>query len=287
VIHAWRLAQEHWEKGDLIPGHIYVCLVGHFEMLQCHLASLHETKDPKSPKIRTPIEHISNTSEHIRTHSNIVEQAYVYVRGSCEYLSWGQEIRRKRVLAGQESARKRALLYGSAQPKSNTSRTRLEHVPTNVNILELSSSSSGSDSSSRSGSKDLNLIGLSQIESLYALYPQRHGTQRKTQGMEILKKKLVTPEHFSNMQKAIANYKAHCDAEKKTGTEFVSQFKTFVGSIWEEWIEPPKQLPVVGNGNGIHKKTADQIRKEANDAFFTKAAEQISNEESAKKGEIQ
>lgn len=130
VVHAWRLAQEHWEKGELVPGYIFITLFGAYELLKSNLASLHETIQFKSNPIRTPIEHISNTTEQgsniVQTHLSIIEHSYVYVRGSEEWLSWGVKERQKRVEAGRKSAQKRRLLYGNAQPISNTSRTAFE-----------------------------------------------------------------------------------------------------------------------------------------------------------------
>jgi hypothetical protein len=241
---AWRLAQEYWEKGELIPGHIFVMLFGAMELLRANLAQLREARLPQSAVIRTPLEHISTNANTTQTHFNIIEQAYVYVRGSEELLSWGREIREKRALAGRKSAAKRRLTHGTAQPISNKRRTK-------SNILELSGSGSGSDSSSSSDSgSNFKTNGLFQNfdwESVYSNYPKRDGSQNKAAGLKQIQIKIKTQEEFEKFQKAVSNYASHCREKGKEGTTWVAQFKTFTGELWKEWVDPPD---VVRSSNG-------------------------------------
>lgn len=103
------------------------------------------------------------------------------------------------------------------------------------------------------------------FEAIYKIYPQRRGSQRKADGIRVCENKIKTIEQYENMKRAVENYGAHCKSEKKIGTEFVSQFKTFVGSIWEEWINP---LPLPPKGNGIHPVTKAQSLQQENDAYL-------------------
>ena len=154
---AWRLSQEYWEKRQLIPGHIFITLHGAFELLTTNLACLHENQDPESSKLPTPIQHIASTDptgiQHMRTHTNEIQEAYVYVRGAREYLSWGADLRHKRIEAGKKSAQRERDERGRLLPKSTETQQITNTPPANSNTLQLSGSGSGSGSVSSSISK--------------------------------------------------------------------------------------------------------------------------------------
>ena len=74
AIQSWRLAQEYWIKGALIPWDVFITLQGAKELVKAGLARIHESSAPNSTVIRTDLERPSNE----------LEQYYVYVRGSSE-----------------------------------------------------------------------------------------------------------------------------------------------------------------------------------------------------------
>lgn len=91
-------------------------------------------------------------------------------------------------------------------------------------------------------------IGLSDTktldhEALYQAYPKRKGSQRKTKGLETLKKKIKTQEQYDKILTAIKNYHAECEVNQKLGTEYVLQFATFVNGVWEEYAENTQIKP--------------------------------------------
>jgi hypothetical protein len=108
-------------------------------------------------------------------------------------------------------------------------------------------------------------IDMAQILGrIYAAYPRRKGGQRKNAGIAKLSK-IVTDEVIAErVFLAVRNYAKHCDAEKKTGTQWVLQFATWV-SNWEEWEKPeadasqPNLLPVERDSKGY--LTEDAKRK--------------------------
>lgn len=251
VVHCWRLAQEYWEKNLLIPGHIYVTLHGSLELLKSNLCILHENNDPNSAILRTPLEHISNTSEQLQTHWNIIEQSSIYVRGAKEFLSWGAEIRQKRVEAGRKSAEKRRLLNGSAQPKPNKPRTLLEHPSTNSNILELSGSDSGSGSSSNSssGSKKKNagihMVYPPAFDELWKSYERKGDKKLAYEGF---KKLNLNETEIIDLGRAIRNYKS-----KKPDPEFRKDMQNFLNMDWRELLISSNDADIV------HPKTQERL----------------------------
>lgn len=239
VVNCWRLAQEYWEVNQLIPGHIYITLHGAMALLKCKLARLHESSDPKSPIVRTPPEHISNTSEHLSTHLDIIEQSWIYVRGSEEWLSWGAEIRQKRSEAGKKSAEKRKLMYGSAQPNSNKPRTLPEQNPTNSNKPELSGSGSGSGSDSSSKSIPNKNVGIrTDYPPEFDLLWKEYGrVGDKKEAYEQFKKLKLSESEMESLGQAI---KVYC--KKKPDPEFRKHFERFLKIDWRDLlIENPEQ----------------------------------------------
>ncbi len=115
---AWRLAQEFWGKErGLVPKSSFDALEHSGALIDSQLAE--------------------------------VRGAFVYVRGSSEYLEWHFKKREAAKIAGKKSAEKRRKKYGSAQP--NPERTPNE-PRTKSNVAEPSGSGSGSGSGSSSGS---------------------------------------------------------------------------------------------------------------------------------------
>jgi hypothetical protein len=84
-----------------------------------------------------------------------------------------------------------------------------------------------------------------ELEKLFELYPKRKGSTEKEVGLERLSRIVDSPEAFQQVKTAIENYAAHCKADGKIGTEFVSMFSTFVGrkKLWLEWAEARPTKP--------------------------------------------
>jgi hypothetical protein len=167
VVHAWRLAQEYWTKGLLVPGHIFVNLLGAYELLQTNLACLHASEAPTSERLVTPVPHIATSTDpanvqHMRTHTNMIQDGFIYLRGAHEFLSWGVQIRQKRIAAGRKSAARPRDARGRLLKKSTETQQITNIEPTNTNIVQLSGSGSGSGSNTRQETKGAQL-GLMPI----------------------------------------------------------------------------------------------------------------------------
>jgi hypothetical protein len=65
VVRSWRLAQEFWSKGKLVPGHIFLSVLGAEALLFSGLARLHKTEDPTSESIRL---HPSRSQARVQQH---------------------------------------------------------------------------------------------------------------------------------------------------------------------------------------------------------------------------
>jgi hypothetical protein len=156
AIRAWRLAQEFWSKGKLIPWHTYCTLEGAEVLVKSGLARLHEADEPNSKQIEA---NASNLNE-----------CFVYVRGSSEYLSWTRDRREAAKSGGLKSAdaRRRNSQANAKQTEANATK-RNQTQP--------------SYSSSVSFSKKEESIGATAI----AVAP-------KSQLPEIPKKKAAHPE---------------------------------------------------------------------------------------------
>lgn len=114
AIRLWRLAQEFWQNGQLVPEQIFSTLKHSDVFLACQLA---EARD-----------------------------GGIYVRGSSQYLSWTIEAKEQRKKGGRNSAQARLEKYGTARPQIQTG---FELTPnstrTGSNSLEVSGFSSGSE----------------------------------------------------------------------------------------------------------------------------------------------
>lgn len=275
----WKLSQTYWQKGMLIPGHVFTHLYGAKALLSCGLARIYDTpkiwvypdrceRYPNGPE-RAPNE-VEREMNECRTKWDPVrdisylEAYFIYANGSREHHFWMIQGLLQRVEAGKKSAMSRKLKNGTAQPKllgfkiperkAVSFGTRSNGPRTDSNGPEPSYSSSSSFSSSNSKKEEEYIVLLEQrpvldYEALYCAYPQRKGSQRKADALRACHTKFKSQEQYDRIQKAIKNYADHIRAEGKEGTEFVLMFKTFVNSIWEEWIEP--------RPNGTSKDTTD------------------------------
>jgi hypothetical protein len=71
------------------------------------------------------------------------------------------------------------------------------------------------------------------FESIYKNYPRKTGSKKK--GMEKAKKQIRDNTSFENLRKAINNYAAQCEKEKKE-EKFIMHFATFMGT-WEDYVD--------------------------------------------------
>lgn len=135
MIHTWRLAQDYWGQGQLMPWRVFSKIPEHQQILAADLAEIRTGAELNSK----PAEHPPNTFEQ-------ASNTWVYVRGSRDFFSWIYEIREKRSLGGKNSAERRRSLYGSAIPrnasnapeiakKPKTRRTPAEDTPNSTEVL--------------------------------------------------------------------------------------------------------------------------------------------------------
>ncbi len=86
ALNAWRIAQEFWSKGELVPKAIWQHVQANASLIQANLAEERESG--------------------------------IYVSGSSEYLSWVAERRLAASAGGKQSAKKRAKAPSKPQPNS-------------------------------------------------------------------------------------------------------------------------------------------------------------------------
>lgn len=69
-------------------------------------------------------------------------------------------------------------------------------------------------------------------------YPKRKGTTSWAEGFARLKPQLKTASALESFYKAVDNYKAQCDQNQVSGTQYVKTFKSFCAKgVWEEFID--------------------------------------------------
>jgi len=70
------------------------------------------------------------------------------------------------------------------------------------------------------------------FEKIYESYPLKKG---KSKGIEKCKSQIKTDEDYSNLEKAVASYKALCEKEE-TESQYIKQFSTFMG-CWRDYLD--------------------------------------------------
>ena len=245
----WKLSQTYWQKGELIPGHIFIHHFGAKEILLAGLARVYQTQKiwlhpdpceryPDAPQ-RAPND-VERELNEARTRWASVRDihdlsvSWIYACGSREHHFWLIEAHLQRVGAGKKSAEKRRLRYGTAQPSrkfSSETRSRSEcssnDARTTSNGAEPSNSSSVSSSDSNSS---LSLISLSPFEKLER---------------EILEK---FPDDKERLEKA---YK-YFDQEKKDLRG--ESIRSIVGLLRSSWSVVREQFAGLGDGGGERMK---------------------------------
>lgn len=256
VANAWRTGYDYWcnKKGCmLIPGAVFIHFDGYKELILSGLAILYKDTILVNPiTFRTQAEHNPTRPEQESTDVNTIKQCSIYLAGMRDSLLNLMVERSKKSEAGKRSAQKRLKTYGTSQPKVEHNRTQSNTPRTQSNTPELSSSNSLSSSVSVSSLRNVPFEEVTlDFESIYQLYPKRKGSQHKGAAISLCKRKFKTKEEFDRLERAVRAYRNHIKNEGHEATEFVSQFKTFVGSLWEEWV--PQAPKVVQNAPHVQR----------------------------------
>jgi hypothetical protein len=169
ALNAWRLAQEFWSRGKLIPWHTASALEGFEALLSTGLARLHETQDPTSSQV---------DPRSIQADPSQAQALFVYVRGSSEYHSWARDQRNGSSLGGQKSAQRPRDAKGRLVATSKVD-------PSRSKVVQASDSGSVSVSDSNTKTKDLKApdgpqseIGLfvgTYVKAYQNAYPPKDG----------------------------------------------------------------------------------------------------------------
>ena len=209
---------------------------------------------------------LNEWEKHIENHAELVEVGLarkegdsVYVSGSKEQFSWILEKQEAGKAGGKASAKARKLKYGTAQPDNKSSKhleapskqkqpdLDLRYNTKKNTIVHSGERTCTSDQLSQGSGTPLVEISIppklaprlpSVFEEHYAAYPKRKGGQGKKDGLKICERHFTSQKMKDELRTAIDNYRKFCDKEKKTGGEFVMQFKKFVRNDWEEWLNP-------------------------------------------------
>lgn len=150
AINAWRVAQEFWSKGELVPKSIWQHVQANANLIQANLAEERE--------------------------------GGIYVSGSSQYLSWVAERRRSASAGGKKSAQKR----GKPPVKSEV---KAKQTPSKSKQTQASGSYSSSGSGSGSGTDSgIENPSDSKPQAFIAAYcerfKQRWGSNPEIKGKE-------------------------------------------------------------------------------------------------------
>lgn len=304
AIKLWRVSQTYWQKGQLIPGDVFIHFHGAREILESGLARIYPSpkiwlyphpceRYPNAPE-RPPNE-IEREVNECRTKLNSVREIYdlehlwVYASGSREHHFWMVNGLLQRIEAGKKSAKARKAKNGSAQPNftprtdsnENTSRSDVlpnepERAPneprTDSNEPEPSYSSSTSNSLNEEGSK--NILGGPKInypqsfENLWIHYERKGEKKKSLENWKKLKLDKLTEDGVQSLFKAIDHYKT-----AKPDREFRKDLERFLNMDWSVWVTPSvEMLQTTNRGNGKHPVTKAQAISQSNDDVFREYA---------------
>ena len=93
------------------------------------------------------------------------------------------------------------------------------------------------------------------FESFKAAYPKRSGAQPWARAVKTANVRIKEGATFDAMIYGARRYSAHCDAEGKTGTQYVMQAATFLGPgkhFLEPWNPPPGKSEALEQRNRQH-----------------------------------
>lgn len=169
MVVVWRMAQEYWGQGELLPWRVFSKFRYFQQILDSDLAELRTGPNLDAPACS---DGVAGCSEH-----------FVYVRGSKDFFNWIFDIREKRRMAGKKSAESRKNSTGSAVPSNASNAQKSEHTPnkpeqapnkrrTKFNKTELSGSGSGLGSGSDFG-KESNSSNSTKASDFIAAYSER------------------------------------------------------------------------------------------------------------------
>ena len=87
-------------------------------------------------------------------------------------------------------------------------------------------------------SKKTNVIEtpfLERLEKIYEIYPKKEG---KKLGLKTLSKNITSESEYTDLCKAVENYRSICKSEKKE-SKYIKQFSTFANN-WTDYVELPE-----------------------------------------------
>lgn len=231
AIKLWRAGQSFWsENKGLIPLNQFQLMPHHQALLGCCLAELRGD--------------------------------WVYVKGAGQHFDWMGQKKVAGQLGGLKSSLRPRDSKGRLLAKTQAEvQAESKQDPSTPKQIQASSSSSFSSSVSSLRNVPLEEEVTLDFEAIYQLYPKRKGSQHKGAGIALCKRKFKTKEQYDLLEKAVRAYRNYIKAEGHEGTEFVSQFKTFVGSLWEEWV--PQAPKVVQTQPKPKVDVLDQVEPES------------------------
>jgi hypothetical protein len=168
ALNAWRVAQEFWSKGELVPKSIWNHVQANAKLIEANLAEERE--------------------------------GGIYVRGSSEYLSWVAERRLAAQAGGKKSAEKR-----SKKPKQTPTK-RKQTQPSGSGSISSSGSSSGSgvpaEPSTGDGAQDFIRAYCERFKIRWGVNPPVQGKDagiagRLAKGLSAEKRDLYLDAYFS------------------------------------------------------------------------------------------
>jgi hypothetical protein len=180
----WRLAQEHYRKGDMIiPLKSYDFYKFPNELIECEFV--------------------------VKT-----EEGY-YVKGSKRNFEWIRSKTEAASKGGIKSAENRLKKYGSSIPFGAKNSKSCEASASN-----LPKCTEPSSSSSFSFSKNKNIY-IAQIEEIYELYPRKEG---KAKGIEKLLAQITSERDIDSFRSAVKKYNKLCQGKERNFIKHFSSF---------------------------------------------------------------
>lgn len=277
AVKLWRLSQTYWQKGELIPGDVFIHLSGAKALIQSGLVRVYETK--KIWPYPEPCEQYPNVPQRPSTTSNdprttvndnptewpsvreidALKTYFVYACGSREHHFWLIKGYLQRVEAGRKSAERRKLLKGTSQPPKklpeNLERNPVSLPPrsnetrTTSNGVEPSISSSFSSSTSISKKKKNTIVGIrvdypQEFDELWNSYGRRGD---KKQAYDEYSKLGLSPGELETLKLAITVY-----VRETPDLQYRKHFFRFLRIDWRELL---KRDPNALSNGGINWDT--------------------------------
>ena len=234
AINAWRIAQESWKKGELIPWSKFSAMEGADSFIKAGLARFHESADP--------------LSKQVQADPSSIQDLFIYVRGTRDYLSWTVDKQNSGSLGGQKSAQRPRDAKGRLLPNEPEYLTSVQaeskQNPSRPKQIQASASASASKSNTNTYIPSECVSEPPAADSLPAIRQEEKNLPEEIQpGVPAPKRTKFSDLTREKMRAFIAAY-AKGYREKYQGTPEGIKDKALIGKLGH-WIEHVSEVRAI------------------------------------------